>query len=119
MTHSISPISCPLSSVCGSAPQLFKSISTIDSPSQSCSTKSQPTLARTVSFELFQVQGWRKQFYIGQAESLDTLECMENVATHIDIQATYIVQSTISMQGMLMLGIWEHAPQEIFEIQVL
>ena len=23
------------------------------------------------------MQGWRKQFYIGQAESLDTFKCME------------------------------------------
>ena len=27
-------------------------------------------------------QGRSKQFYIGQAESLDNFECMENVATH-------------------------------------
>ena len=49
-------------------------------------------------------QGQKKQFSIGQAESPDTFEYMENVATHIDTQATYIAQSTISMQGILTLG---------------
>ena len=52
----------------------------------------------------FTIQGRRKQFYIGQAESLDTFECMENVATHIYTWATCTAQSTISMQGILMLG---------------
>ena len=64
-------------------------------------------------------QGRRKQFYIGQAESLDTFEYMENVATHIDTQATYIVQSTISIQGMLMLGSLEGYHQYNFEKQAL
>ena len=27
------------------------------------------------------MQHWRKQFYIGLAESLDTFQCMENVTT--------------------------------------
>ena len=43
------------------------------------------------------MQGRRKQFYIGQAESPDTFECMKNVATHIDTQATYIVFGGISV----------------------
>ena len=64
-------------------------------------------------------QGWRKQFYIGQAESLDSFECMENVATHIYTQATYIVRSIISMQGLLMLGDLRHGPQENFGKQLL
>ena len=46
------------------------------------------------------------------------LNVQKNVATHIDTQATYIVQSTISMQGMLMLGGLEACPQENFEKQV-
>ena len=52
MIGSISPVSCPLSSVCGAASQLFYCISTVDSLSQSCSTKLQPTLTRTVLFGL-------------------------------------------------------------------
>ena len=28
------------------------------------------------------MQGQRKKFYIGQAESMDTFECIENVAIH-------------------------------------
>ena len=46
------------------------------------------------------------------------LNVRKDVATHIDTQATYIVQSTISMQGMLMLGGLEACPQENFEKQV-
>ena len=43
------------------------------------------------------MQGRRKQFYIGQAESPDTFEFMKNVATHTDTQATYIVFGGISV----------------------
>ena len=39
---------------------------------------------------------------------------MENVATHIDTHATYIVQSTISMQDMLILGDLGACPPEKF-----
>ena len=63
-------------------------------------------------------QRWRKQFYSGQAESLDIFEYMESVSTHINTQATYIAQSTISMQGMIMLGDLGGCSQENFEKQV-
>ena len=66
------------------------------------------------------IQRQRKQFYIGQAESLDPFECTKNVATYIDTQATSIVQSIINMSGMLMLGDLGACPlQENVEKQVL
>ena len=42
------------------------------------------------------LQGWRKQFYIGQAESLDILNAWKNVATHIYTQATCILHKAQS-----------------------
>ena len=41
-------------------------------------------------------------------------QCMENVATHIYTRATCIAQSTITMQGMLMLGDLEACPLGTF-----
>ena len=65
--------------------------------------------------------GGRKQFYIGQAESWTLINVWKNVATHIlYTRATCTAQSTISMQGILMLGdLHGYAPQKSFEKQVL
>ena len=55
-------------------------------------------------------RGGGSNFTLGRQNLWTLLNVWKNVDTHIYTQATFTAQSTISMQGMLMLGIWEHAP---------
>ena len=55
------------------------------------------------------MQGWKKRFYIGQANSGQFFEYVRKVRTHRHTVCSYC---TISMQSMLILGDLGHVSQE-------
>ena len=61
------------------------------------------------------IQGRRKQFYIGQANSGHYIFEHVGKGLPIDTQCVSIVQSTISMQSMLTVQSLWHAPQKTLE----
>ena len=56
------------------------------------------------------VQGRRKQFFSGLAKQLQSY-----VYSEFRVMSGHKCKLLCSMHSMLMLGVWEHAPQENFE----